>query len=176
MKILTFWNSVPSKVRWVGLVWFALGIVGIFSAIFPLIDYLNTQATGVQEAVIEDDVVPLIIQLGLSLLIVLASWKFIRRQSWGRMLLEIATWLTLVNCIGFEVLWISLTIYHWDKYRETTRMLYPLLSSEWGAAIDILLNVLFGLVVIILNIIILRAIRSSVAHEYVKEINGGRLD
>ncbi len=86
----------------------------------------------------------------------------------GRLVLEIATWLALINCIGFQLLWVGMSIVQWDKYRASIRALYPYLSPELGLAVGSLLYALYGLVFLVSGIIMLRALGSVAARDYVR--------
>ncbi len=164
MSALSIWKCAPATVKWTSLLWLVLGVGGIFSALFALYTFFRLPVTGMTEFV----VIVTTLQLGLCGGVIVASWKFLLRASWGRIVLEIASWATLIYYVGFALLWVGSALANWSLFKQE-------IEPEWlqvSPAGAITISALTIAVFIAANIVVIRALRASSARQYVKEEMG----
>lgn len=161
MDIVSTWKEAPRPVKWTSLLWFVLGIGAIISLLLSLLMLLNLPVNGMTGIV----VIVTSLQIGVAGLIAVASWKFLFRASWGRVVLEIVTWITLAFYAGFGMVWVGSALANWSKFKTETAAELPQISPE----LKLIAVVLIIAVLVLIGVVVVSALRASVTRKYVSK-------
>lgn len=157
--MITTWRNAPLVVKWISLLWFVLGIAGIISGIYSWIIFISLPVSGMTGMV----VTAVTIQVGIAAGIIVAVWKFLLHVSWGRVVLEIATWITLAYYVINSAIWIGAAAVNWNEFKASIATEVPWLSPELKLAAGAVFFTLF----IVLSILVIKGLRSATVRQYV---------
>lgn len=159
MKILSKWNEAPSAVKWPSLLWLALGFAGIVSGLYSFLTFLQVPVSGMTEIV----AIQVGLQVGLAALIVLASWKLLSRAAWSRVVLEVASWVTLIYYVVLGITWVGSALFSWEEFKTEIATEFPQVSL----GLKMIASVFLVAALIVISAIVIRALRSSATRNYV---------
>jgi len=158
MKIISKWKEAPPAVKWTSLLWLALGVTGLVPGLYYLAMFLLYPISGMTGIVVIAG-----LEIGVVAVVGLAAWRFLLRASWGRVVLEIASWVTLVYYAVVSVTWIGLAMTDWDEFKASVATELP----EIGLGLKLTASVFIMVAFIAINVIVIGALRSSAARQYV---------
>ena len=157
--MLTKWTTAPSAVKWTTLLWFVFGVAGIGSAVYSLITFLSIPVWEMTVLVLLE----VGIQATIALVVLVAAWKFLAHVGWGRTVLEVATWLTLIYYAGGALLWVGSALFNWEEFKTSVAAEGPPIAPE----VKLLAGVAVTVILVTLSAFVLRALRSISSRNYV---------
>ncbi len=164
MKISSKWNEAPPAVKWPSLLWLALGLAGIVSGLYSLLMFLQSPVSGMTKIV----AIQVGLQVGLAALIVLASWKLLARAAWSRVVLEVASWMTLAYYAVFGITWIGSAVFNWEEFKAEIATEFPQIDP----GLKMVASASLAVVLIVVSAILIKALRSSAARNYLRTKKG----
>ena len=102
-------------------------------------------------------------QVGIAGLVIVAGWNFLLRAAWGRVVLEIASWLTLIYYAIVGAGWIGSAIFAWDQFRASVAN--DLSGINSGS--KLMLGILLFVAMVVVSAVVIRALRSVAVRQYV---------
>jgi hypothetical protein len=159
MNIISIWKAAPIPVKWTSLLWFVLGVSTIVSALFSLITSLIMPNSDMLKIF----VIGIMLQMGMSCLIVVASWGLLLHSSWSRVVLEITTWLSLFYYAGFGIIWVGFALLNWNEFKTEMAAEVPQISPE----LKLIVGILIAVVLVIISAVVIRALRAPATRQYV---------
>jgi hypothetical protein len=160
MRIVSLWNEAPQVVRLTSLLWLFISIVGIILGLYNLMTFLLLPVRGMIGIVI----VEIGLQVGVAAIVVLAVWKFLLRAAWSRVVLEIATWITLVYYALIGLMWIVTAIFDWNEFKTSVATELP----EVDPLLKLIIGALGYVLIVVISAIVIKALRSSTTRQYVQ--------
>jgi hypothetical protein len=159
MKIISMWNEAPLAVKWTSLLWLAVGIAGVVSGLHSLLTFLSVPVSGMTGIV----TVEVGLQVGVAILVVLAAWRLLTRASWGRVILEIASWVTLIYYAVIGIIWIGAAVFSWDEFKASIAAELP----QVDPTLKLIVGACVYVLPLVVSVIVIRVLRSSTVRRYV---------
>ncbi len=159
--MLSTWREAPMPVKWISFLFFWIGIGGIILALYALATFLKLPITGMTDLV----VIQTSLQITVSSIIALASWRLLLRASWSRIVLEITAWAALVYYVGFDIVWIGSALTNWSEFKTEIAADVPHVSMGLKMAAVVASATIF----VAVSVVVIRALRSDATRRYIKQ-------
>jgi len=159
MKILTYWKNAPPAVKWTSLLWLGVGVAVACSSEYSALTFIDLPVRGLTGAFITE----VSLQVGIAGLVIVAGWNFLLRAAWGRVVLEVASWLTLIYYAIVGAGWVGSAIFAWDEFRASVANDL----SEINSGSKLILGILLFAAMVAISAVVIRVLRSAAVRQYV---------
>jgi hypothetical protein len=139
------WTGAPISVKWPCAIWSGIGATAIVFGLRSIAIYMRVDVSGILALAVAQ----IAFQIGIGGLVLWSSWRFLRGSGVGRLVLEVASWITLLYYSGNVVVVMYSAFTNWERFagsieaqNPNTSFIVKLLTMSAGVGVPLVASLL----------------------------------